>query len=57
MFIHHIVTADTVDEIVRARRESKREVQDLLLEVGREISKETQLLPLEQVEGMTRNER
>lgn len=32
VFIHHIVAADTVDEIVIARRESKREVQDLLLE-------------------------
>jgi SNF2 family DNA or RNA helicase len=32
VFIHHIVAADTVDEVVMARRESKREVQDLLLE-------------------------
>ncbi len=32
VFIHHIVATDTVDEIVMARRESKREVQDLLLE-------------------------
>ena len=32
VFIHHIVAADTVDEIVIARRESKRAVQDLLLE-------------------------
>lgn len=32
VFIHHIVAADTVDEIVMARRESKREVQDLLLD-------------------------
>lgn len=32
VFIHHIVAADTVDEIVMARRDSKREVQDLLLE-------------------------
>lgn len=32
VFIHHIVAADTVDEIVMARRESKRAVQDLLLE-------------------------
>ena len=32
VFIHHIVCADTVDELVMARRESKREVQDLLLE-------------------------
>ncbi len=30
--IHHIVAADTMDELVMARRESKREVQDLLLE-------------------------
>lgn len=32
VFIHHIVAADTVDEIVMARRESKAEVQALLLE-------------------------
>lgn len=32
VFIHHIVAADTVDELVIARLESKREVQDLLLE-------------------------
>jgi SNF2 family DNA or RNA helicase len=32
VFIHHIVAADTVDELVMARRESKRSVQDLLLE-------------------------
>lgn len=32
VFIHHIVATDTVDEIVMARRETKREVQDLLLE-------------------------
>lgn len=32
VFIHHIVAHDTVDEIVMARRESKREVQDLLME-------------------------
>ena len=32
VFIHHIVALDTVDEIVMARRETKREVQDLLLE-------------------------
>ena len=32
VFIHHIVAADTMDELVMARRESKREVQDLLLE-------------------------
>lgn len=32
VFIHHIVAADTVDELVMARRDSKREVQDLLLD-------------------------
>lgn len=32
VFIHHIVAADTVDELVMARRDTKREVQDLLLE-------------------------
>lgn len=32
VFIHHIIAADTVDELVMARRESKREVQDLLME-------------------------
>ena len=32
VFIHHIVAADTIDEIVMARRESKRGAQDLLLE-------------------------
>jgi SNF2 family DNA or RNA helicase len=32
VFIYHIVARDTVDEIVMDRRESKREVQDLLLE-------------------------
>lgn len=32
VFVHHIVAADTVDELVMARRETKREVQDLLLE-------------------------
>lgn len=32
VFIYHIVAIDTVDEIVMARRESKRKVQDLLLE-------------------------
>jgi SNF2 family DNA or RNA helicase len=32
VFVHHIVAADTVDELVMARRESKRSVQDLLLE-------------------------
>lgn len=32
VFIHHIVAADTVDEIVMARRDSKRGVQELLLD-------------------------
>ncbi len=32
VFIYHIVAADTVDEIVMASRDSKRAVQDLLLE-------------------------
>jgi hypothetical protein len=32
VFIHHIVAADTVDEMVMARRETKRAVQDLLLD-------------------------
>lgn len=32
VFLHHIVAKDTVDELVVARRKSKRSVQDLLLE-------------------------
>lgn len=32
VFIHHIIAADTLDELVMARRENKRAVQDLLLE-------------------------
>lgn len=32
VFIYHIVAADTVDETVMQRRESKRTIQDLLLE-------------------------
>jgi SNF2 family DNA or RNA helicase len=32
VFIHYIVARDTVDELVMARRESKRDVQDLLLD-------------------------
>lgn len=32
VFIYHIIARDTVDEMVMARRESKREVQDILLE-------------------------
>ena len=39
VFIHHIVAADTIDEIVMARRESKREVQDLLLEAMKRKAK------------------
>lgn len=35
VFIHHIVARGTVDELVMERRESKREVQDLLLEAMR----------------------
>lgn len=31
VYIHHIVAKDTMDELVMVRRESKREVQDLLL--------------------------
>jgi SNF2 family DNA or RNA helicase len=32
VFVHYIVAEDTVDEIVMARRDTKRDVQDLLLE-------------------------
>lgn len=32
VFIHHIVAKDTMDTVVMDRRESKREVQDLLME-------------------------
>jgi SNF2 family DNA or RNA helicase len=32
VFIHQIIAAGTVDEIVMKRRETKREVQDLLME-------------------------
>lgn len=32
VWIHHIIAADTVDELVMQRRDSKREVQDILLE-------------------------
>lgn len=35
VFVHHIVVRDTVDELVVARRETKREVQDLLMEAMR----------------------
>jgi len=33
VFIHHIVAKDTLDEAVMERRNSKRAIQDLLLEV------------------------
>lgn len=39
VFIHHIIAAGTVDELVMARRESKREVQDLLLEAMKQRGK------------------
>ena len=32
VFVNHIIARDTVDELVMARRETKRTVQDLLLE-------------------------
>ncbi|QBY45414.1 hypothetical protein ArsFIN_40130 [Arsenophonus nasoniae] len=32
VFIHHIVAKDTLDEVVVERRNSKRAIQDLLLE-------------------------
>jgi len=32
VFIHHIVAVDTVDEMVMARRDSKAEVQDILMQ-------------------------
>lgn len=32
VFVYHIIARDTVDELMMARRESKREVQDILLE-------------------------
>lgn len=32
LYIYHIVAKDTVDELVMARRETKREVQDVLME-------------------------
>lgn len=35
VFLHHIVAKDTLDEVVMARRENKREVQDLLMEAMR----------------------
>ena len=39
VFIHHIIARDTVDELVMARRNSKRKVQDLLLEAMKRKSK------------------
>ncbi|WP_334473402.1 DEAD/DEAH box helicase [Arsenophonus sp. PmNCSU2021_1] len=35
VFIHHIVAKDTLDEVVMVRRNSKRAIQDLLLEAMR----------------------
>lgn len=32
VYVHHIIARDTVDELMMARRESKREVQDILME-------------------------
>lgn len=32
VWIHHIIAIDTIDELVMQRRETKREVQDILLE-------------------------
>lgn len=32
VFIHHLIAASTMDEVVMERRNSKREIQDLLLE-------------------------
>ncbi|ENX6698648.1 ATP-dependent helicase, partial [Escherichia coli] len=31
-FIHHIIATDTMDEMVMERRNSKRTVQDILLD-------------------------
>lgn len=39
VFIHHIVAAGTVDELVMARRDSKRAVQDLLLEAMKKVKR------------------
>ena len=38
VFIHHIVARGTIDELVMARRESKRSVQDILLNYLKENS-------------------
>lgn len=35
VFINHIIAADTVDELVMERRNSKREVQDILLDAAK----------------------
>lgn len=35
VYIHHLIAADTLDEVVMERRESKRDVQDLLLDAMR----------------------
>jgi SNF2 family DNA or RNA helicase len=40
VFIYDIVAADTIDEIVIARHETKREVQDLLLEAMKRKGKQ-----------------
>jgi SNF2 family DNA or RNA helicase len=32
VFLYHIVARDTVDELVMLRRETKKEVQDILLD-------------------------
>lgn len=39
VFIHHIIAADTIDEVVLERRESKRSVQELLLAAMKERRK------------------
>lgn len=40
VFIHHIVTKGTMDDVVMLRRDSKREVQDLLLEAMKQRKEE-----------------
>lgn len=45
VFLHYIVARDTVDEMVMLRRETKREVQDILLEaVKRRTKSEMELI-------------
>jgi SNF2 family DNA or RNA helicase len=39
VFIHHIVATDTVDEMVMARRDSKAEVQDILMQAMKRARK------------------